>query len=279
LRVPDTFATRLKVRTLVGLLPVCASLVITQGEYNRLPHFFEQRSAWLSRRYPEVTCNLTNLDKAGYVGSRMLSVITPEKLRRILSRMLDPKEFLSDYGIRSLSREYKDKPFDLRIRDATYSVTYEPAESSSGVFGGNSNWRGPIWFPINFMLVYALYRWYSYLGPAFKIECPTGSGHSMNLREVSDMLARRLVKLFSRENGRRPVHGGSDKFQNDPHWRDLLLFYEYFHGDNGPGIGASHQTGWTGLVARLVQLTAHGSSNSPTNPRDLLWTGVQQKRR
>jgi len=192
-------------------------------------------------------------------------VITPEKLRRILSRMLDPKEFFSDYGIRSLSREYKDKPFDLRLGDATYSVTYEPAESSSGVFGGNSNWRGPIWFPINFMLVCALYRWYSYLGPAFKIE----SGHSMNLREVSDVLARRPVRLFTRENGRRPVHGGSDKFQNDPHWRELLLFYEYFHGDNGAGIGASHQTGWTGLVARLVQLTAHGMFEFPDKPERL----------
>ena len=265
LRFPNAFATRLKVRTLVGLLPICASLVITQGEYDRLPHF-EQRSSWLSRRYPEVTCNLTNLDKAGYLGSRMLSVITPEKLRRILSRMLDPKEFLSDYGIRSLSREYKDRPFELRLGDDTYRVSYEPAESSTGVFGGNSNWRGPIWFPVNFMLVYALYRWFSYLGPAFKIECPTGSGHPMDLREVSDMLARRLVRLFTKENGRRPVHGGSDKFQNDPHWRDLLLFYEYFHGDNGAGIGASHQTGWTGLVARLVQLTAHGMFEFPDKP-------------
>ena len=257
LRFPNGVATRLKVRSLVGLLPLCASLVITEGEYKRLPQF-EQRSAWLARRHPEVTCNLTNLDRVGYLGNHMLSVITPEKLHRILSRMLDTNEFLSDYGIRSLSREYKDKPFELRLGTESYTVAYEPAESSTGLFGGNSNWRGPIWFPINFMLVYALYRWHSYLGPDFKIECPTGSGQLMNLQEISDVLARRLIRLFTRENGRRAIHGGSEKFQNDRHWRDLLLFYEYFHGDNGAGIGASHQTGWTGLVARLIQLTAQG---------------------
>ena len=272
LRFPNGPSIRLKVRTLVGLLPVCASLVITEGEYKRLPRF-EQRSAWLARRYPEVTCNLTNLDKVGSLGSRMLSVITPQKLRRILSRMLDPKEFLSPYGIRSLSREYKDKPFELRLGADTYTVAYEPADSSTGLFGGNSNWRGPIWFPINFMLLYALYRWYSYLGPAFKVECPTGSGHLMDLQEVSDMLARSLIRIFTRENGRRPVHGGSEKFQTDPHWRDLPLFYEYFHGDNGAGIGASHQTGWTGLVARLVQLTANGMFEFPDKPERLARSG------
>jgi hypothetical protein len=268
LRFPNGSAARLKVRTLVGLLPVCASMVITASEFDRLPQF-GRRSAWFARRYPEVTCNMTNLDKVGYLGNRMLSVLTPEKLRRVLSRLLDPKEFLSEYGIRSVSREYKDRPFELRLGSDTYTVTYEPAESSTGMFGGNSNWRGPIWLPINFMIVYALYRWHSYLGPDFRVECPTGSGRLMNLQEISDVLARSLVGIFTRQEGRRPVHGGSDKFQNDPHWRDLLLFYEYFHGDNGAGIGASHQTGWTGLIARVIQLTALGIFEFPDKSEQL----------
>ena len=268
IRFPNGSASRLKLRTLIGLLPICATLVITEKEYRRLPQF-KQRSAWLSRRHPEVTCNLTDLDKEGYLGSRMLSVITTDKLRRILSRMLDPKEFLSDYGLRSVSREYKDAPFELNLGGEKYTVQYEPAESSNGLFGGNSNWRGPIWLPINFMLIYALYRWHSYVGPEFKIECPTGSGNLMTLREISDMLARRVLSIFTRQDDRRPVHGGFEKFQNDPHWRDLILFYEYFHGDNGAGIGASHQTGWTGLIARLIQLITDGMFEFPDKPESL----------
>jgi len=202
----------------------------------------------------------------GYLGNRMLSAITPEKLRRILHRMLDPNEFLSDYGIRSLSRCYKDNPYRLDLGNQSFTVTYEPAESSTGMFGGNSNWRGPIWLPVNFVLIYALYRWYSYLGPDFKIECPTGSGRLLNLQEVSDELSRRLISIFTRQNGKRPVYGGNEKFQKDPNWRDLILFYEYFHGDNGAGIGASHQTGWTGIIARLIQVTAHGMFEFPDKP-------------
>jgi len=268
IRFPNGYATRLRLRTLVGLLPVCATLVLTESEYKRLPQF-EERSGWLAGRHPEVTCNLTNLDKVGYLGNRMLSVITPAKLRRILSRMLDPNEFLSDFGLRSLSREYKDKPFNLALGDEKYTVTYEPADSSTGLFGGNSNWRGPIWFPVSFMLMYALYRWHSYVGPDFKVECPTGSGNLLTLREVSDMLARRLLSIFTRKDDRRPVHGGFEKFQKDPYWRDLILFYEYFHGDNGAGIGASHQTGWTGLIARLIQLVAGGMFEFPDKPENL----------
>jgi hypothetical protein len=196
----------------------------------------------------------------------MLSAITPAKLRRILSRMLDPTEFLSDYGIRSLSKCYQKEPYRFHLQQQTFVVTYEPAESGTGMFGGNSNWRGPIWFPINFVLIYALYRWYSYLGPTFLIECPTGSGKLMNLQEVSTELSRRLISIFTRQNGGRPVYGGSEKFQKDPCWRDLILFYEYFHGDNGAGIGASHQTGWTGLVARLIQITANGLLEFPDKP-------------
>jgi hypothetical protein len=268
LRLPSGHCSRLKVRSLLGLLPIAASVVVTDAEYGRLPRF-EKRSKWLAARHPEVTCNLTNMDKVGHLGSRMLSAITPEKLRRILSRMLDPNEFLSDYGIRSLSKTYENSPFSINLGGQTFTVAYEPAESKTGMFGGNSNWRGPIWFPMNFVLIYALYRWYSYLGPDFKIECPTGSGKLMNLQEVSTELAHRLINIFRRKDGARPVNGGNEKFQTDPLWRDLILFYEYFHGDNGAGIGASHQTGWTGLVARLVQITAHGILEFPDKPQQV----------
>jgi hypothetical protein len=265
LRLPDGNASRLKLRSLVGLLPIAASLVVTDAEYRCLPHFAD-RSEWLTKRYPEVTCNLTNLDRVGYLDNRMLSVITPEKLRRILRRMLDPNEFLSEYGIRSLSRCYQKEPYRLDLGNQSFTVTYEPGESSTGMFGGNSNWRGPIWFPMNFVLIYALYRWYSYLGPDFKVECPTGSGKLLNLQEVSTELSRRLINIFTGQDGKRPVYGGCEKFQEDPYWRDLILFYEYFHGDNGAGIGASHQTGWTGLIARLIQVTAHGIFEFPDKP-------------
>ena len=274
LRLPDGQSTRMKVRSLTGLLPLAATLVITDAEYKRLPQF-ERRSKWLAQRYPEVTCNLTNMNEKGYLGNRMLSAITPTKLRRILSRMLDSNEFLSDYGIRSLSKCYQNAPYRINLHRQTFTVSYEPAESSTGMFGGNSNWRGPIWLPINFVLIYALYRWYSYLGPTFKIECPTGSGKLMNLQEVSTELSRRLISIFSRQNGKRPVYGGSETFQNDPYWRDLVLFYEYFHGDNGAGIGASHQTGWTGLIARLIQITAGGLLEFPDKPEEESESGAR----
>ena len=273
LRLPDGNASRLKLRSLVGLLPIAASLAVTDAEYSRLPHFAE-RSEWLTKRYPEVTCNLTNVDKVGYLNNRMLSVITPEKLRRILRRMLDPNEFLSEYGIRSLSRCYQNEPYRLDLGNQTFTVTYEPAESSTGMFGGNSNWRGPIWFPMNFVLIYALYRWYSYLGPDFKVECPSGSGMLLNLQEVSMELSRRLISIFTRQDGKRPMYGGCEKFQIDPYWRDLVLFYEYFHGDNGAGIGASHQTGWTGLIARLIQVTARGMFEFPDKPEQTKSVGI-----
>ena len=268
LRLPSGHSSRLKLRSLLGLLPIAASLVISDAEFSRLPHF-EKRSQWLARRYPEVTCNLANIDKVGYRGNRMLSALTPEKLRRILQRMLDPNEFLSDYGIRSLSRSYQQSPYSISLNDRTFTVAYEPAESGTGMFGGNSNWRGPIWFPMNFILIYALYRWYSYLGPDFKVECPSGSGQLMNLQQVSTELSRRLIRIFTRQDGARPVYGSAEKFQKDPHWRDLILFYEYFHGDNGAGIGASHQTGWTGLVARLIQITANGLFEFSDKPGEI----------
>ena len=191
-----------------------------------------------------------------------------ERLERVLRTMLDEREFLSPYGIRSLSRAHADAPYHLRVDHSDYEVHYAPGESDSGVFGGNSNWRGPIWMPVNGLLVRALLQYYSYFGDRFKIECPTGSGHEMTLYEVAEEISRRLASMFLRDgSGQRPVYGGTTLFQDDPHWRDLLLFYEYFHGDNGAGLGASHQTGWTGIVARMMHLFA------TTTPAQVLATG------
>jgi hypothetical protein len=191
----------------------------------------------------------------------ILALLTPERLRRVLSKMLDENEFLSPYGIRSLSKFHEQHPFVFHVQGQEYRVDYLPGESNSGMFGGNSNWRGPVWMPVNVMILRALLNFYLYYGDTFTIECPTGSGKMMNLFEVSKEIADRLARIFLRDPsagsgqvGRRPVYGGTEKFQSDPHWRDHLLFYEYFHGDNGAGLGASHQTGWTGDVAKLIQL-------------------------
>jgi hypothetical protein len=182
-------------------------------------------------------------------------MVNPERLRRILSKMLDENEFLSPYGIRSLSKFHAQHPYAFHVHGQEYRVDYLPAESNTGMFGGNSNWRGPVWMPVNAMLIRALLNFYLYYGDSFKIECPTGSGRMMNLFEVAKEISDRLTRIFLRdEHGRRPVYGGSEKFQTDPHWRDHILFHEYFHGDNGAGLGASHQTGWTGLVAKTIQL-------------------------
>ncbi|HLX40048.1 MAG TPA: hypothetical protein VKR42_05920, partial [Ktedonobacteraceae bacterium] len=186
----------------------------------------------------------------------LLSIVNHQKLPRILKVMLDEAEFLSPYGIRALSRYHLEHPYTLEMDGSSHSVDYEPAESTSGLFGGNSNWRGPIWFPLNYLIIESLKTFHHFYGESFKIECPTGSGNLLTLDDIAKELSRRLTRIFLRdENGRRPVHGGVEIFQNDPHWRDLLLFYEYFHADNGAGIGASHQTGWTGLVANLLQET------------------------
>jgi len=199
--------------------------------------------------------NIHPLGKPGERGRRMLSVVNETKLRRILARMLDEERFLSPYGIRSLSRYHLEHPFKLAVHGEEYQVQYLPAESNTGLFGGNSNWRGPIWFPVNFLLIRSLLVYFSYFGENFTVECPTGSGQMMNLYQVAQEISRRLERIFERdESGRRPVFGGAGKFQNDPYWNDHILFYEYFHGDNGAGLGASHQTGWTGLVALLYVL-------------------------
>ena len=256
LRLPDGSATRLKVRSMVGLLPLCATTVIEQAQRERVPKTMSAIRERL-RRMPELSATMHPVgpNHYGVAGRGLLALVNQERLRRILTKMLDENEFLSPYGIRALSRFHKDHPYIFRVEGQEHRVDYLPAESDSGMFGGNSNWRGPIWMPVNVMLIRALLNFYAYYGDTFKIECPTGSGTMMNLFEVAKEVSDRLTRIFLRDgSGRRPVYGGTEKFQNDPHWRDLILFHEYFHGDNGAGLGASHQTGWTGVVAKLIQL-------------------------
>jgi hypothetical protein len=256
LRLPDGSATRLKVRSMVGLLPLCATTVNEKWQRERMPRAMAQIQERL-RRMPELweTIHPTGPGHWGVADRGISALVNPERLRRILSKMLDENEFLSPYGIRSLSKFHKQHPYVLQVQGQEYRVDYLPGESNTGMFGGNSNWRGPVWMPVNVLLIRGLLNFYLYYGDNFKIECPTGSGKMMNLFEVSKEIADRLSGIFLRdERGRRPVYGGAEKFQTDPHWRDQILFYEYFHGDNGAGLGASHQTGWTGLVAKSIQL-------------------------
>jgi Glycosyl hydrolase family 63 C-terminal domain len=256
LRLPDGTATRLKVRSMVGLLPLCATTVIEQAQRDRVPKAVSSIQERL-RRMPELskTMHPAGPEHYGAAGRTLLALVTPERLRRILTKMLDENEFLSPHGIRALSRVHAHQPYVFRVGEHEHRVDYLPAESDSGMFGGNSNWRGPIWMPVNVMLIRALLNFHAYYGDGFRIECPTGSGQMMNLFEVAKEISDRLTRIFLRDaNGRRPVYGGTEKFQHDPHWRDHLLFYEYFHGDNGAGLGASHQTGWTGLVAKMIDL-------------------------
>jgi len=256
LRLPDGRATQLKVRSMVGLLPLCATTAIEPWQRERVPKLVAK---FLDRweRMPELRKSMhpTGPGYFGVSGRGIFGLVNQDRLRRILSRMLDENEFLSPYGIRSLSRYHAEHPYVFSTGGQEYRVGYLPAESDSGMFGGNSNWRGPIWMPVNALIIRALLHYFSYYGDNFKIECPTGSGKLLNLFEVANEIARRLTRIFLRdEAGRRPVYGGAQKFQNDPNWRDHLLFYEYFHGDNGAGLGASHQTGWTGIVAGLIEI-------------------------
>jgi Mannosylglycerate hydrolase MGH1-like glycoside hydrolase domain len=256
LRVPNGAATRLKVRSLVGLLPICAVTVVEPWQRERVPKIIRHFETRL-RRTPALLHGIhpTGEGSRGYGDRGILGVVSPERLRRILEKMLDEREFLSPYGIRSLSRFHEKHPYVFRADGTEYRVGYLPAESDSGMFGGNSNWRGPIWMPMNVLLIRALLQYYTFYGDSFMIECPTGSGHRMNLFDVAKEIAGRLTSIFLRgADGHRPVYGGTKEFQTDPNWRDHLLFYEYFHADNGAGLGASHQTGWTGLVALLVRL-------------------------
>ncbi|HEY7117260.1 MAG TPA: hypothetical protein VH475_11770, partial [Tepidisphaeraceae bacterium] len=256
LRFPDGSATRLKVRSMVGLLPLAAVAVFEEDVLEKLPRV-AHTARELIRRNPALCANLHLPTRPGVAGRRMLAVLSEDKLRRVLARMLDENEFFGPYGIRALSRFHLENPYVLRHDGQEFRVGYVPGDSDSGMFGGNSNWRGPVWMPVNYLLYTALLRLYAYYGDDFKVECPTGSGRLLTLFEIARELGERLIRTFEKdEHGRRPSHGNARRFQDDPHWQDLVLFYEFFHGDNGAGIGASHQTGWTGLVARFIQLNA-----------------------
>jgi len=249
LQLPNGDAMRLKVRSMVGLLPLCAATVLenNSGRFSRLTELV----GLFRKRHPELLRQIAPMDDSfvGYNERRLVAVCNKEKLQRILKYMLDEDEFLSPYGIRSLSRYHEAHPFRFYLEGQEFKVQYLPAESNNGMFGGNSNWRGPIWMPVNILIVRSLFNMYQFYGDDFRVECPTGSGNYLTLFEVAKEITRRLSTIFLRDGGHRPVYGGTKKFQDDPHWRDYILFYEYFHGDNGAGLGASHQTGWTGLIA------------------------------
>jgi hypothetical protein len=271
LHLPDDRQIELKVRSMVGLIPLFAVETIEPDTLQQLPNF-KKRLEWFIQNRPDLRRNVACMETKGVGARRLLAIASRDKLQRILQKMLDESEFLSDYGIRAVSRYHAEHPYIFYANDMECRVDYEPAESSSGLFGGNSNWRGPIWFPVNFLLIESLQKFHHYLGDDFKVECPTGSGRWLNLWQVSIELSQRLTQIFLRNaSGYRPVYGGSSQFQTDPHWRDFLLFYEYFHGDNGAGIGASHQTGWTGLVAKLIQqLGEYEIQKQPSQVGELL---------
>jgi hypothetical protein len=261
LRFPDGHGERLKVRSMVGLLPLCAVTSFSGALLETYPDIAHRMSRFLEAR-PELRAYIHDPTARGVTGRRLASILDETKLRRVLARLLVEVEFLSPHGFRSLSRYHADHPYSLDVDGAAFGVGYLPAESDSGMFGGNSNWRGPVWMPVNALIIRALLQYHAFYGDDFRVECPTGSGNLMTLYEVSQELGSRLETIFTRdEQGRRPVYGDTERFQQDPHWRDLILFYEYFHGDNGAGIGASHQTGWTGIIARAMHLFATTSAD------------------
>ncbi len=256
LRLPNGQSQRLKVRSMVGLLPLCAASTFDEVLLQKYPELAERLRYFLEAR-PEIIESIHDPRKAGVAGRHLASILDEHKLRRVLAKMLDENEFLGEFGIRSLSRFHAEHPYVVNAGGQGYRVAYLPGESDTGMFGGNSNWRGPIWMPVNGLIIRALLQYYGYYGDDFKVDCPTGSGRLMTLYQVAEEISRRLANIFLKgKDGRRPVYGGSEKFQTDPYWRDLILFYEYFHGDNGAGLGASHQTGWTGIVARGLHLFA-----------------------
>jgi hypothetical protein len=258
LHLPDGTRVPLKLRSLVGLIPLLAVETVEPALLERVPNF-KSRLEWFLRNRPELASLVSRWNEHGMGERRLLALARGHRMKRLLKRALDPNEFLSDHGIRSISRVHAAQPYMLHAKGMEYAVSYEPAESRSGLFGGNSNWRGPVWFPINYLLIEAIQKFYHYYGDDFLVECPTGSGQFLTLEGIADELSRRLIRLFQRDTsagsgqaGRRPFNGASERWQRDPHWRDYLLFHEYFHGDTGAGLGASHQTGWTGLVAKLI---------------------------
>jgi len=255
LNLPDGQQIPLKIRSMVGLIPLFAVMTIEQEVLDSLPGF-KRRMEWFTNNRHDLVTQCA-IGKGDIHERRFLSITNQFKLRRMLEKMLDEEEFLSPYGVRSLSKYHQKNPYILKLNGTEHRVDYEPAESTTGLFGGNSNWRGPVWFPVNFLIIESLQKFHHFLGDSFKVECPTGSGNLLNLWEVSLELSHRLMKIFTKDgNERRPVYGAVEKFQTDPHWKDLITFNEYFHGDNGAGIGASHQTGWTGLIAKLIQQCA-----------------------
>jgi hypothetical protein len=269
LRTPDGRSTRLGVQSMVGLLPLMATTVLTGRARRNIPEMVE-RAKWFVGNRPKLIEHMHDPRKPGYNDRALLAIVSDDRLRRVLGHMLDEKEFLSPYGIRALSAKHREHPYEFYVGGQQYGVGYLPAESDSGMFGGNSNWRGPIWMPVNALLIRALVTYYTYYGNDFQVECPTGSGRMMNLYQVAKELTRRLASIFTLdERGHRPVHGGAKKFQDDPLWRDHVLFYEYFHGDIGAGIGASHQTGWTGLIAPLMDFFARVSAEAVLEAGDL----------
>ena len=255
----------LKIRSMVGLIPLYAVETLESEVLDMLPGF-KRRLDWFIENRSDLTANVACMRTKGMGERRLLSIVSAEQLRRVLKFMLDENEFLSPYGLRALSRVHRDQPYQLSVNGMAYRVDYDPAESSTNLFGGNSNWRGPIWFPVNYLLIESLQKFYHYLGDDFKVECPTGSGQYMTLWEVSAELSRRLTRIFLQSADGRPVHRRDAVFRDDPHWRDLVLFYEYFHGNDGSGVGASHQTGWTGLVAKLLQQSREGGKRHDSEP-------------
>ncbi len=268
LHLDDGTRRHMQVRSLVGLLPLLAVETLEPEDLAANPDF-AKRMAWFIENRPEFKGAVARMETPGIGERRLLAVVWPSRLRRVLATLFDEAEFLSDYGIRAVSRYHREHPYSLAIGAQSYSIAYEPGESSSPLFGGNSNWRGPIWFPINYLLIEALQKYHHYFGNALLLDIPTGSGNAASLWDGANEISHRLIDIFTRNaDGRRPVHGGNERFQTDPLWRDLPLFYEYFHGDDGSGIGASHQTGWTGLVAKLLQQCAEycGEGKDPLAP-------------
>ncbi|MFA5924508.1 MAG: glucosidase, partial [Methylococcaceae bacterium] len=253
LRSPDGKMSPLKVRSMIGLIPFYAVEIIEPELLDKLPDF-KRRMKWFLDYRPDLASLVADWNEPGHGDRRLLSLLPGHRMKKLLQRMLDETEFLSDYGVRSLSRAHRDQPYVVSCASTPMSLHYQPGEAESGVFGGNSNWRGPVWFPVNYLLITSLRRFASFYGEGFKIECPTGSGIFLSINEVADELSQRLTRIFRKdENGRRPAFGHDERLQNDPHFNNYLLFHEYFHGDDGNGLGASHQTGWTGLVATLLQ--------------------------
>jgi hypothetical protein len=266
LHLPNGERRSLKVRSMVGLIPLFAVETLEPALMDRL-RGFRTRLEWFVDHRPDLIRNVACMRTRGKAKRRLLSIVNADELRAMLRLMLDEREFLSPYGIRALSKVHRARPYVLDVDGHEYRVDYEPAESSTGLFGGNSNWRGPIWFPVNFLIIESLQKFHHYFGDEFKVECPVGSGQMLTLWGVAAELSRRLSRIFLRDaEGRRPVFGSSEKFQNDPHWRDLILFHEYFNGDDGSAVGASHQTGWTGLVAKLLQQS--GEAESPRSRKE-----------